>query len=331
MVRVGIVGAGVIGAAHAKSIASIDEAELVGVADVPESAVAQELAEEFSVPFFPGLENMLKYAGIEAVDVCTPSGLHAEQAIRAMRAGRHTVVEKPMVLTIEDCDQMLAVQRDSGVKLTVISQHRFDAPVRYVQSLLEEEELGRPVLANALVPWERTQAYYDQAAWRGTRAMDGGVFLNQAVHYVDLLLWLFGAATSVNCFADTLTHSMETEDVGVMAIRFQSGALGTLSATTAAFPEREPHIEIMGDAGSAVLEGDRLVFLEIRSGKRHVDWKPPGFSRFSSSHTAQLADFIEAIRDDREPLVSGREGRRPVELIVAALESARTGREVSIP
>lgn len=297
--------------------------------DVAESSAAKELVHEADVPFFPSLDDLLREPGAEAIDICTPSGLHAEQAIQAMQAERHVLVEKPMALSRQDCDRMLAAQGGAGVKLGVVSQHRFDPSIQYLSRLIKEGDLGTLILGTALVPWHRTQAYYDQAPWRGTRAMDGGVFLNQAIHCVDLLLYFLGKAVSVSGYARTVTHSMESEDLGVMSIEFESGALATLAATTAAFPERDPRIEIIGTDGSAVIEGDRLTYLSSRSGaqpylKRSEDWL------FSSSHAAQIADFLASIREDRAPVVDGIAGRRAVEVIMAALESEEKGDHVAL-
>src|SRR2546430_3067011 len=207
---------------------------------------------------------MLDSEQVDVVIICTPSGLHGELARQVMRSGRHVIVEKPMEITREAMDEMLRVQQETGVKLAVISQHRFDAASQQVRQLVDEQAFGRLVLGNALVPWWRSQAYYDSGAWRGTWEMDGGgVLMNQAIHSIDLLQWLMGPVKSIYAYTDTLVHTMETEDVAAAVLRFANGAVGTISATTGAYPGVTTRIEIFGDRGSAVIENERLTFLHL--------------------------------------------------------------------
>src|SRR5437588_4141854 len=197
---------------------------------------------------------MLKHERLDVVIICTPSGMHGEHACAVMRAGRHVIVENPMEITRAAMDEMLRVQQETGVKLAVISQHRFDAASRQVRQLVDERAFGRLVLGNALVPWWRSQAYYDSGAWRGTWEMDGGgVLMNQAIHSIDLLQWLMGPVKSIFAYTDTLAHRMETEDVAVAGLRFANGALGTIAATTGAYPGVTTRIEVFGDKGSAII------------------------------------------------------------------------------
>src|SRR5215467_10875272 len=261
--RFGIVGCGVIGPVHAEAIASFPDAELISVVDInPERA--QKLAGQYGAKPYTQLQHMLDNEPVDVVIICTPSGLHGELACQVMRSGRHVIVEKPMEITREAIDEMLRVQQATGVKLAVVSQHRFDPASRQVHDLVEEKAFGRLVLGNAIVPWWRSQDYYDSGDWRGTWKLDGGgVLMNQAIHSIDLLQWFLGPVKSVTASMDTLAHRMETEDVAVALLRFASGALGTIAATTGAYPGIAARIEVYGERGSAVIENDLLSFLHL--------------------------------------------------------------------
>ncbi len=363
--RFGIVGCGVIGPTHAQAIASLPDAQLVAVTDInPEKA--QRLADEYAVKSYTALAEMLAVEQLDVVIICTPSGLHGEQACQVMRSGRHVIVEKPMEISHAAIKQMLRVQQESGVKLAVISQHRFDPASLQVHDLIEEQAFGRLVLGNAIVPWWRSQAYYDSGAWRGTWQLDGGgVLMNQSIHSIDLLQWFMGPVSSVYAYIDTLTHRIETEDVAVAVLRFANGALGTISATTSAYPGVTTRIEIFGDKGSAVIEDDNLSYLHLaredpqeigaygiahdksesyteskkaaaaatakRSGARiNTSAQNPAALSFRG-HALQIADMIRAIREDGTPVVDGQAARRPVEIILGIYESARTHKEVTLP
>ena len=347
-VRFGIVGSGVIGLVHAEAIASLPDAQLVSVVGThPERA--QKLASQFGATSYTQLQHMLDSERVDVVIICTPSGTHGELACQAMRSGKHVIVEKPMEITREAIDEMLRVQQATGVKLAVVSQHRFDPASRQIHDLVEEMAFGRLVLGNAIVPWWRSQEYYDSGDWRGTWKLDGGgVLMNQAIHSIDLLQWLMGPVKSVFGYTDTLVHRMETEDVAVAVLRFANGALGIIDATTGAYPGVTTRIEIFGDKGSAVIENDSLSYIHLaRDDKKSISAygvtpqerkkreetgptsrNPATLS--ANSHALQIADMIRAIREDGTPLVDGYAGRIPVEIILSIYESARTHKEVNI-
>lgn len=339
--RFGIVGCGVIGAAHAEAIESLPEAELVAVADVvPERAHA--LADQYGVRPHTSLGDMLDEEDLDVVDVCTASGLHGEHACAIMRSGRHVIVEKPIEVRLDAIDEMLRVQAEAQVQLAVIFQHRFDSSSRRLRGLLDEGALGRLVAGNAAILWWRSQAYYDSGDWRGTWALDGGgVLMNQAIHSIDLLQWFMGPVRSVLAYTETRTHRMETEDTAVATLRFRNGALGSITATTGAYPGVTTRLEVLGDRGSAVIERDRLRYLALatadgdavgaygREGREQPEAEvdadePPSIS----THAMQIRDAVEAIRIGRKPLVDGHDARMSVRLILAIYESARSGREV---
>jgi len=349
--RFGIIGCGVIGRIHAEAISSLPDAQLVAVADVIPKR-AHELAEKFHVTPYGDFQEMLAHEELDVVDICTPSGLHREHACQVMRSGRHVIVEKPMEISRAAIEEMLRVQQETGVKLAVISQHRFDPVTRQVHDLVEEQAFGRLVLGNAIIPWWRSQAYYDSGAWRGTWELDGGgVLMNQSIHSIDLLQWLMGPVRSVFAYTDTLVHRMETEDVAVAVLRFANGALGTIAATTGAYPGVSTRIEIYGDKGSAVIEDDQLSYLHLARddreevgpygggapGKRAQRTENADTSAAQDpaalairSHALQIEDMIRAIREDGTPLLDGHAAKHPVEIILAIYESARTHKEVTL-
>lgn len=348
--RFGLVGCGVIGPVHAEALASLPDAVLVAVADlIPERA--QTLAARYGAIPYTNLSTMLERAGLDVVIVCTPSGKHGEHACEVMRSGRHVIVEKPMEIRRAALDEMLRVQKETGVKLAVISQHRFDPASQQVRQLLDEQAFGRLVLGNAAIPWWRSQAYYESAGWRGTWELDGGgVLMNQSIHSLDLLQWFMGPVESVSASTGTLVHQMETEDVAVAILRFANGALGTIAATTGAYPGVATRVEIFGNQGSAILENDALAYLHLArddkeaagsygmqhqasTAERQQQSEQGGTAQNAAalsvtSHAAQIADMIRAIREDRMPLVDGYAGRRPVDIILGIYESARTHQEV---
>lgn len=339
--RFGIVGCGVIGQTHAAAIASLGEAELVGVADpVPERAAA--LAHRYGVPAYPDLTSLLAARSIDVVSICTASGMHGEHARQAMHAGKHVIVEKPIEITLPAIDHMLRVQREMGVKLAVISQHRFDPAAQQVHELMSAGAFGTPVLANAHILWWRAQEYYDSGDWRGSWALDGGgVLMNQSIHSIDLLQWFMGPVHSVRAYTGTLAHRMETEDTAVAALRFTSGALGTIAATTSAYPGVSTRLEILGSEGSAVIENDRMRYLHLKReggeavgpyGLEAPELAQPGSQEpEGDAHALQLADIIRAIRQDGPLVVGGDAARHDVQIILAIYESARTGQEVVLP
>ena len=349
--RFGIIGCGVIGRIHAEAISSLPDAQLVAVADVIPKR-AQELAEKFHVTPYEDFQEMLAHEELDVVDICTPSGQHGEEACQVMRSGRHVIVEKPMEIRRAAIEEMLRAQQETGVKLAVISQHRFDPVTSQVHDLVEEQAFGRLVLGNAIIPWWRSQAYYDSGAWRGTWELDGGgVLMNQSIHSIDLLQWLMGPVRSVFAYTDTLVHRMETEDVGVAVLRFANGALGAIAATTGAYPGVSTRIEIYGDKGSAVIEDDHLTYLHLARddreevgpygggapGKRAQRTENADTSAAQDpaalairSHALQIEDMMRAIREDGTPLLDGYAAKHPVEIILAIYESARTRKEVTL-
>lgn len=342
-----IVGCGVIGPSHARAIQALPNARLVAAVDVVEEK-AHALTSKFGGDPDTDLDRMLARPDVEVVCVCVPSGLHAEVGQRAAAAGKHVLVEKPIDITLRAADALISAAHRSGVKLSVVSQYRFAPDVRRVRDLLESGRLGRPILGDAIIKWYRSQAYYDSGDWRGTWALDGGgSLMNQGIHYIDLLQWLMGPVTTVSAETATLGHEIEVEDVALAMVRFQSGALGLIEGSTAIFPGLPERLEISGDAGTVILEAARLVLSELRDEKGEVGaYGTSGKTRerpsttsaaadpaalSESAHLPQIADLLDAIDCDRDPLITGEAGRRPLEIILAIYESARQGRPVQLP
>ena len=342
-----IVGCGVIAPFHARAISDLPNARLVAVMDLHEERAAQRGA-EFGVDHSTDIEDVLRRPDVDVVCVCVPSGRHAEVGVQAARAAKHLVVEKPIDVTLQAADRLIAACRASGVQLTVISQHRYDLGVRRLRELLDSGRLGRPILGDAVIKWYRTQEYYDSGGWRGTWALDGGgCLMNQGVHYVDLLQWMMGPVDSVSARFSTAAHEIEVEDVVVAVLRFQSGALGSLEASTAVYPGLPERLEVTGTGGTVIVEAGSLKVCELKDEKGETSpygaklrtdaarddetgaGDPAAISHLGHRH--QISEFLTAIDTGVEPALSGGEARKPLEIILAVYESARSGREVRLP
>ncbi len=344
-----IVGCGMIARFHCKAIADIPGARVAALVG-RSKASAEKLAGEMGLETplcTDNLEEALKDPGVDALIVTTPSGVHMDSAISAARAGKHVVVEKPLEITAARCDAIIAACEKAGVLLCTIFPSRFGDANRELKSAIDAGRFGRLTLGETTVKWWRSQEYYDEGGWKGTRALDGGgALMNQAIHNVDLLLWMMGPVESVASFTGTLAHDrIEVEDTAVAAIRFKNGALGVIQATTSVWPGLSKTIAVHGDQGSAEIEQDDLLLWQFRNelpgdagirGRFAVKTGASGGASNPSAighlgHTRQLADFIDAINHKRKPFVDGAEGRRSVELIEAIYRSAQTGTIVRFP
>jgi UDP-N-acetyl-2-amino-2-deoxyglucuronate dehydrogenase len=333
----GIVGTGVIAATHAQAIAALPNAHLVAVTDVRPD-VARAFAEAHGCAAEPDLAALLAREDVEVVAVCVPSGLHAEVGVQAAAAGKHLVVEKPIEVTLAAADRLIKAADAFGVALTVISQHRFDAGLIELRRLLDDGALGNLVLGEAKTKWYRTQDYYDSADWRGTLAFDGGALLNQGIHYVDLLRWCMGPVAEVTAMSATSSHRMEAEDTALALLRFTSGALGTIVASTAVYPGFAQQLEITGTNGTVIIEDGDIARVDLRGsgygrgGERREPAPPTAAADPAltgvASHAAQIADLLSAIEQGRQPQVTAESARDALEIVNAVYESSRTGRPV---
>jgi UDP-N-acetyl-2-amino-2-deoxyglucuronate dehydrogenase len=344
---IAIVGCGMIARFHIRALAEIPGTRVTALVDsLP--ARARALADEIGTPchLAADLADVLSYPDVHAVIVTTPSGAHLEPAVAAARAGKHVVVEKPLEITAERCDRIITACADHGVKLCTIFPSRFGDANQALKSAVAAGRFGRLTLGETTCKWWRSQAYYDEGGWKGTKALDGGgALMNQAIHNVDLLLWLMGPVTQVVGFTATLAHErIEVEDTAVGCLHFRSGALGVIQATTSVYPGLPKTVAIHGDRGTVVVEQDDVLRWDFNpetptdAEVRQRFSQKVGASGGSSDpsaishqgHARQLADFVHAIRTDTAPQVDGREGRRAVALIEALYRSAAIGQAVTL-
>jgi predicted dehydrogenase len=287
-------------------------------------------------------EAFLAHRSLDLVAIGSPSGLHASQGIAAVHAGLHVLVEKPIDITTDRADALIDAAARGGVALGVFFQDRFKPDIVRVKQAIDGGALGKPILADARVPWYRPPEYYSASRWRGTGSLDGGgALINQAIHTVDLLLWLVGDIARVRAHTGTLLHRIEVEDSGAAILEFASGALGLFGFTTAAYPGYPRRLSVTGDRGTIAIEQDSIVAWDVRdAGSAPKEWTgaASGPSEAASSpvvsdvgpHAAVIDDFVQAIRDGRPPRCDGRDGRRSVAVVQAIYEASRSGRVVEV-
>jgi UDP-N-acetyl-2-amino-2-deoxyglucuronate dehydrogenase len=365
--RFAIVGCGVIGALHAKIVNALPDTEIVALVD-PVAEQRERVAGQLGLPtggnlHVDSLHDALHSREIDAVAVCTPSGRHAEVAIEALDHGADVLIEKPVDVSTAAARRIRAAQQANGKTVGVVSQHRFDPGNMAIRSAIEDGRFGRVVAAQATVPWWRSQKYYDSGAWRGTWALDGGgSLMNQGVHTVDLLTWFLGEPTNVFAWTATSAHErIEVEDVAVATVRFDSGALATILATTACNPGTGTEIQVMGDHGNAIVVNDRLTHFvttaEAAADGRLADVHESEEAKFSedgwadgadassdptavlgqhnrqylysNAHARQYRDFIDAVTSGTSPKVGLDDGERSLALVRAVYESQASGAPVA--
>ncbi|MCD7035450.1 Gfo/Idh/MocA family oxidoreductase [Metabacillus sp. GX 13764] len=338
--RFAIIGCGVISRIHQQQIQKIPGAIITAAAD-ESLEKAKSFAALCDAEWYTDYKKLLARTDIDIVSILTPSGTHSAIAVEAARAGKHVICEKPMDVTGAKALTMIEECRKAGVKLSVISQHRFDASTVKAKMEIEKGTLGRMMMGHAAIPWYRTQQYYDSGKWRGTWELDGGgVLMNQGIHTIDLLQHLMGPADSVFAYTDVLAHErIEVEDAAAAVIRFKSGAIGTITGTTGAYPGFPARLELFGSKGSAVISDDALTHFFTRDGTEEKNSCLVQDTRTGAAgpedisgeaHRLQLLDMIQAIDENREPLVNGEEGLKPLEIILAIYESAKTGKPAAV-
>jgi UDP-N-acetyl-2-amino-2-deoxyglucuronate dehydrogenase len=336
--RIALSGCGRISKNHFEAIDQIDGLELAAVCDV-ETDRARSAGERWNVPYFTSYEKMLAEGGADVVTIATPSGLHAEQGIAAAEAGKHVVMEKPMAISLTGADALVHACDKARVQLFVVKQNRLNPPIQLLKRAVDRNRFGRVYLASCTVHWARPQEYYDQAPWRGTWEFDGGAFMNQASHYVDLIQWLMGPVESVMAKTATLARRIETEDTGIAILKFRSGALGTIEVTMLAYPRNlEGSITILGEKGSAKIGGTAVnkietwEFAEYDEDDKLVEsanTNPPNV--YGLGHQGYYRNVLAVLRGEAKADTDGRAGRKSLELILGIYESAKTGRDVPLP
>lgn len=342
----GIIGCGMIANFHARAIADLRSAKLVACYDnFP--AAADRLSETTGCRAYHKLDDLLADDQVDIVTIGTPSGAHMEPAIAAAAAGKHVVVEKPLEITLKRCDKIIAACKANRVMLSTVFPSRFHQASLDLKAAIEGRRFGRLTMGDAYVKWYRTQQYYDSGQWRGTWQLDGGgALMNQAIHSVDLLSWLMGPVAEIRAQAATRAHKrIAVEDTAVATLRFKSGALGVIEATTAAWPGYLKRIEIHGSAGTAILEEEDLKVWDFAKKHRrdaaiHRRMQETHSGGGGASdptaighhgHTLQFRDILRAIRTKGRPAIDGKEGRRSVEIILGIYKAAETGQAVELP
>lgn len=342
----GIIGCGMIADFHAKAIADVEGAELVCCFDLSKER-ADALAEKYGIRGYDNLDAMLADPDLDVVTIGTPSGAHRDPAVAAAKAGKHVIVEKPLEITLEKCDDIIRACEENNVTLSTIFPSRFHAPSNKIKNAIESGRFGRLTVGDAIVKWYRSQEYYDSGAWRGTWALDGGgALMNQAIHSVDLLTWLMGPVKEIRAQIAMLAHErIEVEDTAVATLMFENGALGIIEASTAIYPGYLKRIEIHGSAGSAVMEEEDIIKWDFAE-EAPVDAEIKAAMEGSISggggaadpsaighhgHAHQFADVVDAINTGRKPAIDGHEGRRSVEIILAIYAAAESGEGVKLP
>ena len=340
MLKFALVGCGRISKRHSELLGNgqIQGATLAAVCDVV-SSKAEAIAKTFGVPSYTDMHEMMRKEQPDVAVVLTESGRHAEHVIALAPYGRHLVVEKPMALTLDDADAMIKACDRHGVRLFVVKQNRFNVPVVKLREALDAGRFGRMVLGTVRVRWCRRQDYYDQDPWRGTWALDGGVLTNQASHHVDLLEWMMGDVESVFAKSMTALVDIEAEDTAVVLLKFRSGALGLIEATTATRPKDiEGSISILGEHGTVEVGGFAVNEMKVWQFEPRLPADDEVMKRYSVNppsvygfgHQAYYEHVVDCVTNDRHHLVDGLEGRRSLELISAIYESVETGREVNL-
>jgi len=338
-IRFALVGCGRISANHFDALRQHHErAELVSVCDVDAAALARA-AERTGTRGFTDLAELLRKSEPDIVVLATPSGLHPEEAIQVAQSGRHVMTEKPMATRWADGKRMVAACDAAGVRLFVVKQNRRNATLQLLKRAIDKGRFGRIYLATINVFWSRPQSYYESAAWRGTWEFDGGAFMNQASHYIDLLDWLVGPVESVQAYTGTLARNIEVEDTGVMSVRWRSGALGSVNVTMLTYPKNlEGSITVLGERGSvriggvAVNEVTHWTFSDSDEDDRLVESASyQTTSVYGFGHPLYYDNVIKVLCGETEPETDGREGLRSLEVLVACYLSARDGRRVPLP
>ena len=338
-IRFALVGCGRISGKHFDAIEQHSaHAELTAVCDTDRTAL-KAAQERTGAKGYARLEDLLAAGGVDAVILATPSGLHAEQAIRVAHAGMHVVSEKPMATRWSEAQQMVRVCDECDVRLFIVKQNRRNATLQLVKRAIDKGRFGRIYMATLNVFWSRPQSYYDSAKWRGTWEFDGGAFMNQASHYIDLLDWLIGPVASVHAFTGTLARNIQVEDTGVANIRWRSGALGSVSVTMLTYKNNfEGSLTVIGEKGTvrvggvAVNEIQHWDFADSDPDDDEVksaNYAPT--SVYGFGHPLYYENVIHTLRGCAEPDTDGREGLKSLELLIAIYHSARDGRVVSLP
>jgi UDP-N-acetyl-2-amino-2-deoxyglucuronate dehydrogenase len=339
MKKIGLVGCGRISSKHFEAIAEIEGAEIISCCDIMKER-AEETAQKYGIKnYYTDYERMLTTEGLDAILICTPSGMHPDMGIKAAGQGIHVITEKPMGITLEKADALVHACDENSVHLFVVKQNRLNPAIVLLKKAIDKGRFGRIFSLNATVRWNRPQSYYDLARWRGTWEFDGGAFMNQASHYIDLIQWLGGPVDSVMAMTATLNHTIETEDMGSGIIRFRNGALGTLEVSMNIFPRNyEGSITVMGEFGTVKIGGiavnkvEHWEFKDYDDDDKDINTSGTSPSSvYGFGHSAFLQNVVDVLHGCGKPHTDGREGRKSLEIILAMYESAKSGKRIPLP
>ncbi len=345
--RFGVIGAGFIGGVHGDAIQSMPNATLVACAD-PVEAAAKRFAERLGCDYHTDVDEMLKRDDIDVVSIATPSGMHMESAVAAAEAGKHALVEKPLDITLERIDRIIEAHDKAGTTVGGIFNGRFYPTAQLFRKAAEQGRFGKMTFGLAYGPWWRSQKYYDEGGWKGTMKYDGGgAYMNQGIHTVDMLQWLMGPVKRVTAKTGQLAHTnIEVEDIGTAIIEFESGALGQMTCASSMFPGHFRIVEVAGDQGTIAMADTNFIFWQFADETEEdnkireqylsfpavgIGADDPATGVTGDRHVPNFADFLAAIDEGREPLLSGPECRKSVEIILAIYKSAETGKPVDLP
>ncbi|MCA9839084.1 MAG: Gfo/Idh/MocA family oxidoreductase [Trueperaceae bacterium] len=331
----GVIGVGTAGSWYATIVKEQSDARLLSALRSPGGDTAS-IEATWGVPCFDESEAFFRQEGLDAVCLATPSGQHFAQAKRALELGKHVLIEKPITLNIAEAKELYALAQANNLRLGVTLQRRADPFFRQIKSVIDSGRLGKPVLLNISMPYFRTQAYYESAAWRGTPELDGGgILMNQGIHIVDLGVWWFGRARQVAAFSGTLARDISVEDTASVSLIFENGALGSISGTTASTPGAAHSLEVCGSEGSFRIEGERIVRWDVQAEKPQATVQKDGGAAdpkaiSTQNHALIIQDFIAAIQEAREPMINALTASHSLELILAAYQSAQSGQIITL-
>ena len=334
----GIVGCGAISKWHVAAIDQIENAKLIGVFNTPKE-FAEDFAKKNNCRVFDTYEEMLTCEDIDIVSICTPSGTHAPLATEAANHGKNVIVEKPVAITQQQIDDVVAAVEKNNVKLSVISQLRFDKNIQKVKKAIENGELGDIIIGDIYMKYYRAPEYYSSSDWRGTWAMDGGgALMNQGIHGIDILQYLVGPVKSVSGICKTLARDIEVEDTASLVVEYQNGAIGVIQGTTSVNPGYPRIIEITGTKGTISLSETDIIKWDVEgsdfeigaeNSNNYGGFRDPG-AMDMYTHVPQFEDMIDAIENNRQPMVNIYEGKKPVEIILSGYRASRERKQIEI-
>lgn len=330
MIKIGLIGCGRISKNHFEAIAQQQDAECIMCCDIIEER-ARDAAEKYNISnWTTDYEAMLRNPDIDLISICTPSGLHPVHGIQAAKAGKHVLTEKPMACRLEEADELIKACEEAGVKLFVVLQNRLNPAIQLVRRAFEEGRFGKIYMITSNVFWTRPQDYYDMASWRGTWALDGGAFMNQASHYVDMVQWFGGPIDEVKAIIATLARKIEAEDSGSAVIRFQNGAIGSINVTMLTYPKNlEGSITILGEKGTVRIGGTSMNKIEQWAFAHKQDYDDQversntnPTSVYGFGHVGYYRNVLNTIQGRNHAVSNGTEGRKSLELLAIIYNSS---------